>query len=156
RPVPGDGACASFVDADGFGDLLSDRPEWTERGQRVLVDEPDVAAAHFAKLPRRELENRPAADADVAADPRDLVQQAETRERERALSGAGFADDAHDLAFTDGEIHPDERRPDGVVVADGEVVDLEHDQCRSRAAIRSPSTESDTAVSVTASPGNAM
>ena len=87
------------VRLDRLDQLLADGVERVERGQRVLEDRADVAAAHAAHRLVRQVVDAPAVEADLAAgDAPGRVEQADDRGAGQRLAGARFADHAEDLA----------------------------------------------------------
>ena len=92
------------VRLDRLDQLLADRVERVERGQRILEDGADRAAAHPAHLLVGQVVDAPAVEADLAAgDAPRRVEQADDRRAGQRLAGARFADDAQDLAGRDRE-----------------------------------------------------
>jgi hypothetical protein len=88
------------VGADGLDQLPADGVERVERGQRVLEDRADLAAADPAHRIETEVVDALAFEQDLAAGhaARRLEQADDGRARER-LAGAGFAHHAEDFAL---------------------------------------------------------
>ena len=93
------------VDPVGLGDLVADRVERVQRGQRVLEDHRDVAGRGSLRICSSDsAEHLGAVDPDRAATPGALgVVQAQDRQLDDRLAGAGLAHDAEGLAPLDGE-----------------------------------------------------
>ena len=90
------------VRLDRLDQLPADRVQRIERGQRVLEDGADRAAAHLAHLLVGQVVDAPAVEADLAAgDAPRRVEQADDRRAGQRLAGARLADDAEDLAGRD-------------------------------------------------------
>ena len=104
RTGTGRPAAQAEMQADGLDQLLSDREERVQRGQRILEDRADLAAAHLLHRPVAEPVDAPAADVDLARGdaPRRLEQPQNGKPGHR-LAGAGIADDAQDFAGRDAE-----------------------------------------------------
>ena len=92
------------VGLDRLDQLPADRVERIERGQRVLEDGADRAAAHPPHLLVGQVVDAPAVEADLAAgDAPGRVEQADDRRAGQRLARARLADDAQDLARRDRE-----------------------------------------------------
>ena len=128
---------ASLMHADRFGDLIADGEQRIQRCHRILQDHGDPLAAHVPHLAVGlayqvlALEHHRAAD-----DLRRGGQHAQDGQRQRALAGAGFADDAERLAGVDAQRHVIDRAYHaGSLLRDvvrREVVDLEQRAVRQR------------------------
>src|SRR5664279_4401307 len=95
---------------DRLDELLPDRVQRIERGERVLEDRADRAAADLPHLLVGQIVDAPALEADLAAsDPAGRVEQADDRRARQRLARARLADDAEDLAGRDVERHVVER-----------------------------------------------
>ena len=100
--APGGGAAGALVHPDRLGHLVADGEQRVERGHRVLQDHGDALAAHAAHLGVGFLEQVLALEQHPAAgDAGGRRQEAQDGERQRALAGAGLADDAQRLAGVD-------------------------------------------------------
>ena len=96
----------SGVDPDRFADLLACFLQRVERGQGLLKDHRDIAAAQGPQAAGVEREQIGPVKVDVAVCRRDFGwQQPEDRVGDHRLSGPAFADQANDLVFGDGETH---------------------------------------------------
>ena len=98
--------------AQRLGDLVAYRPDRIERTERVLIDQPDLAAAHAPELGIRAIEQLALLEADRARRDGGRGLQAGDRHAGQRLSRAGFADDHEGLALAHVE---------GVLVDGGEV-----------------------------------
>ena len=131
RAVAGVVLAHPLVQAHRLGDLVAHGEDRIERGHRLLEDHGDLVAADLAHLFLVELGEVPPLVTDLAADdaPRALLEELHHRQRGDALAAARFADQAHGLAFRDGE----RDAVDGTDFAVGcekrrlEVVDLQQD-----------------------------
>ena len=82
----------------------ADRVQRIERGQRILEDRADLAAADRAHRFVRQIVDAPAGEPDLAAgDASGRIDEADDRGAGHRLSGAGLADDAQHLARRDVE-----------------------------------------------------
>ncbi len=109
-----------------LGDLLADRVEGVQAGQRVLEDHGDPPAADRAELLLAQAVELLAVEPDRAADVGAAVQ-AHDGERGDGLAAAGLADQAEGLPGLDGEVDAVDG-PDGAargVEGDLEVLDLQ-------------------------------
>src|SRR5581483_6559029 len=99
-----------------------------ERGERVLEDHGDVAAADLAELARREPQQVGPFEQDLALDVgRRAVEQTHDREARDALPGARLAYDAERLAAAEAERELRDRADDAVAGSEAhrEVSDVE-------------------------------
>ncbi len=113
RPPPRRGATGSLVHPDRLRHLVADGEQRVQRGHRVLQDHGDAPAPHAAHLRVGFLQQVLALEQHPAAgDPRRRRQQAQDGERQRALAGAGLADDAQRLAGVDAKRHLVDRAHD--------------------------------------------
>ena len=87
-----------------FGDLPADGEHRIQRGHRLLEHHADLAAAYFAHLCIRELQDIAAGKANLTACDASgrIGDQAQHRQRTDRLAGAALADDRHGLAWFDG------------------------------------------------------
>ena len=106
----GDGAEAEFAAREGrlvgleaFGELAADGHDGVEGGHGLLKDHGDFAAAEGAPEVRGLAEEFAALPEDGAGDLGGGAEEAEDGERGDAFAGAGFADEAEDLAGGEGE-----------------------------------------------------
>ena len=90
---------------DGLGDLPAHGEGGVERGQRILRDVGDRAAADLREILFRLPDQLLALAADRAGDARAARQQAKHRERDGGLARPGLAHDPDGLAATEGEAH---------------------------------------------------
>src|SRR5918999_855274 len=85
-------------------ELLADGVERIERGQRILEDHADLAAADAAQLFVRQLVDAPAFEPHLAAgDASGRLEQPDDGEAGNRFAGARLADDAEHLARCDGK-----------------------------------------------------
>ena len=111
-----------LVDADGFGNLAANGKDRVQRGHRILDNQGDAAAAHFAHLMLGKLEQVLAFQSDAAADdfPGRRRHQAHQGKHRNRLSAARLADDAQSLAPAQLEtdpVHRLDRTPTGAEVS---------------------------------------
>ena len=101
-PLAGFGGRNRQVGHDRFRQLAADRIQRIKRGQRILEDRADLAAADLAHLFGWKIVDAPAFEQDFARThlPRRL-QQTDDRGAGQRLSGTGLADDAENLARRD-------------------------------------------------------
>jgi hypothetical protein len=95
--------------AGGLGDLAPDAHRRVERGHRVLEHRAEVQPADVPALRLLAVEHVAAADPHAAPDVRPGLEQAEHRQAQHALAGAGLAHQAEDLALADLERDPAQR-----------------------------------------------
>ena len=128
-PLSDLGAASRGVQLDGVAELVLDAHHWVQRIHRGLEDGGEVAPSVRTKLRLAHLGDVHAVEADApAGDPAGPLGQAQDRGAEGGLPGAGFADQAHELAGLDGEgdsLDGVQRRVEPWLVAHREVLDLE-------------------------------
>ena len=93
---PTGASAAPSVQFQGLGDLGADRAQRIERDERILQDEPDLAAPHTAPLARVERPHVAAVQFErVGLDPGAAAGEADDRAGRDRLARAGLADDRH-------------------------------------------------------------
>ena len=94
------------VDLQDLADLVAHVHDRVQRRGRLLEDHRDAVAAQLAQLLVRHRAQLLAVEQDLAAlDAAGLRDQAKDREAGHALAAARLADEAHDLAAVDREVH---------------------------------------------------
>jgi hypothetical protein len=110
------------VRLDGFQHLLLDAQHRVERHQRVLKDHRDAVATQLAHLLFVQVAQVPALEQHLARDHfAGRVDQAEDGKTGDGLARTGFADQAHDLAGLDGQVHPAHGGPGAVLGVENRV-----------------------------------
>ena len=129
RPGAGGVLAEVEVEADGLDQLVADREERVQAGQRVLEDGADASAADLLQPGLVQLVDALAADADLArGDAPRRLEQAQHRHAGHRLAGTTLADDAQDLAGRDAERDVVDRGQEAGPgrKLDPEVLDVEH------------------------------
>ena len=128
RPRPRLGGRQRKMGLDGLDELMADRIERIEAGQRVLEDGADAGAAHLAHLLVGQIVDAPALEADFAAgNAARRFEQADDGSAGQRLAGARFAHHAQHLARRDveGDVVDREQGAAARRELDAEVADFE-------------------------------
>ena len=128
RALAQPGLGPALVDLERLDDLEADGVARVQAGHRVLEDHRDVAAGDAAALAGAEFQQVLTVEAQqVGGDAAGRLHQAHQRQHGHALAGAGFADDAEQLAALDVQVQALDGGKGAVLRAelDGEVADLE-------------------------------
>src|SRR5687768_16883636 len=146
---------------DGFFELLPDGVERVERGERVLEDDADLAAADAAQLFVAEVVDAPALEAYFArGDAPGRLEEPDHREPGHRFAGAGLAHHAEHFAGRDGEGDRVDCRQDSPAgrELDGQILDLENHRSFGLNASRSqsPSRFTESTRTTSATPGNTV
>ena len=87
---------------DRFGQLCADGEQWVERGQRILEDCADLAAADLLHLAVAQIVDAAIRQPDLAfGDVSRAFEQSLDGQAGHRLAGTGFSDDAEDFAGAD-------------------------------------------------------
>ena len=94
-------AAQALMQLDTLCQLLFDRVERVQRCHRLLKDEADVIAAHFAQDPFGGADHFPPVIADRPGQFGVVAQQADGGERRHGLARPAFTDQGHGFALLD-------------------------------------------------------